>query len=152
MKAVPKPLHDGSSFQSLYELMMMLQLATAASKLIAAPCEAPLWKASLSCKCCKRDFDIILSSAICFYDLKNDEDLACELSRESDPACYQLCGAPLSDARFDAYAAGCTKSTLSWMKRNSVMPSQRSALLREVYEMSCYGRWNERPMQLQPEE
>lgn len=84
--------------------------------------------------------------------MKNDEDLVCELSRESDPACYQLCGAPLCDAQFDAYAAGCTKSTLSWTKRNSVMPLQRSALLREAYTISYYGLLNERPMQLQLEE
>ena len=46
------------------------------------------------------------------YDVKNDEDLASELSRESDPACFQLCGALSNVAHFDAYAAGCTKSTL----------------------------------------
>lgn len=37
------------------------------------------------------------------YDLKSDEDLVCELSRESDPACHQLCGAPTSVAHFDAF-------------------------------------------------
>ena len=56
----------------------------------------------------------ILSSTIC-CDLKCDEDLVCELSRESDPACHQLCGAPSSVAHFDAYAAGCTKSTLDFV-------------------------------------
>ncbi len=49
------------------------------------------------------------------YDVKDDEDLACELSRESDPACFQLCGALSSVAHFDAYAAGCTKSTLDFV-------------------------------------
>ena len=48
-------------------------------------------------------------------DMKNDEDLVCELSRDSDPACFRLCGAPLSVAHFDAYAAGCIKSTVDFV-------------------------------------
>jgi hypothetical protein len=56
----------------------------------------------------------ILSSAVS-YVLKNDEDLVCELSRESDTACRQLCGAPSCGAHLDAYAAGCTKSTLDFV-------------------------------------
>ena len=59
IRAVPKPLSDGSAFQCLFELMMMLQLATAASKLVPAPCEAPLCgKLPFRCKRCSRDFEI----------------------------------------------------------------------------------------------
>ncbi len=50
-----------------------------------------------------------LSSMRC-YDLKRDEFLVCERSRESVQACHQLCGALASVAHFDAYAAGYSKS------------------------------------------
>jgi hypothetical protein len=66
------------------------------------------------CKRCGRDFEIdFIKRDLIWFE--NDEDLVCELSRESDPACHQLCGAPLSGAHFDAYAAGCTKSTLDFV-------------------------------------
>jgi hypothetical protein len=53
----------------------------------------------------------ILSTTFC-NSLKKNEDLVCELSRESDPAGHQLCGVPLRAAHFDANAAGgYTKST-----------------------------------------
>jgi hypothetical protein len=46
-----------------------------------------------------------ISSAFC-NNLKKNEDLVCELSRESDTAGHQLCGATLSAAHFYANAAG----------------------------------------------
>ncbi len=58
MRAVPKPLSDGSAFQCLFELMMMLRLATAASKLVAVPFEALCGKLPFRCKRCSRDFEI----------------------------------------------------------------------------------------------
>jgi hypothetical protein len=111
---VPKPLYDSSAFQGLDELMMMLQLDTDASKVITAPCEALLWNVLPTDASAAGETSMSISSSAVCYDLKNDESLVCELSRESDPACHQLYGAPSSVAHFDAYAAGCTKSTLNF--------------------------------------
>jgi hypothetical protein len=58
------------------------------SELVAAPCEAPLMDASAA----DAASISILSTTFC-NNLKKDEDLVCELSRESDPAGHQLCGA-----------------------------------------------------------